>query len=231
MKKFIAMFVLILVIIMLVIGLGYSCKIIVNKNNEIGILTQENNDLKNTITTLNNTIEKLQDTDNEKEEVKDEGSDVSFLFDESKLLNKDEKTKVTQEISDSMSVLSISVDTENNTLILDLDKQLAKLIYGYTGESESHTIAGFSQRINDAQVAIVGTTLKDLKAILLMEDGTIKSIGIDNILDKSYTVKTISEEKDYVKIIKVVIKDEEKADVKYGIVGIKKDGTSKIINF
>ena len=46
-----------------------------------------------------------------------------------------------------MGVLSVSVDTEQNTLTLDLDKNLAKLVYGYTGEGETHTIAGFSKKI------------------------------------------------------------------------------------
>lgn len=231
MKKFMYIIVLILVIIGLVIGLGYSCNVIIDKDKEIVTLTQENTDLKDTITTLNNTIESLQDNANEKK-VEDTKKDeeVDIVFDESKILNKEENTKVIQEISDTMSVLSINVNTEDNTLIINLDKELAKLIYGYTGEGESHTITGFSQKIVDAQIAIVGSGLKDLNVIMLTEDGTIKYIGIDNILDKSYTIKTVADSKDYMRIIKVTIKDEEKASVKYGIAAIKKDGTCNLIN-
>ena len=130
-----------------------------------------------------------------------------------------------------MSVLSISVNVQDNSLTLNLDKELAKLIYGYNGEGESHTIAGFSQKIEDAQIAIAGANQKDLKVVLLMEDGAVKYIDIDSILDKSYTVKTIADSKDYVKLVKVTIKDEESANVKYGIAAMKKDGTCNIINF
>ena len=56
MKKFISIIVLILVIIGLVIGLGYSWNLIINKDKQISALNQENTDLKNTITNLNNTI-------------------------------------------------------------------------------------------------------------------------------------------------------------------------------
>ena len=51
-----------------------------------------------------------------------------------------------------------------------------------------------------------------------------------NILDKSYTVKTIEDSKDYVKILKVKIKDEQKGSIKYSIIALKKDGTSKILD-
>ena len=63
-----------------------------------------------------------------------------------------------------------------------------------------------------------------------MEDGSIKYIDINNILDKSYTVKTIEDSKDYVKILKVKIKDEQKGSIKYSIIALKKDGTSKILD-
>ena len=164
MKKFISIIVLILVIIGLVIGLGYSWKLIINKDKEILTLTQENTDLKETVTTLNNTIENLQNNIND--EIEDEDNkkeEISFFFDESKVINKEENTKITQDIVDSMSVLSISVNVQDNSLTLNLDKELAKLIYGYNGEGESHTIAGFSQKIEDAQIAIAGANQKDLK--------------------------------------------------------------------
>lgn len=232
MKKFISIIVLILVIIGLVIGLGYSWKLIINKDKEILTLTQENTDLKETVTTLNNTIENLQNNINDETEDEDnKKEEISFFFDESKVINKEENTKITQDIVDSMSVLSISVNVQDNSLTLNLDKELAKLIYGYNGEGESHTIAGFSQKIEDAQIAIAGANQKDLKVVLLMEDGAVKYIDIDSILDKSYTVKTIADSKDYVKLVKVTIKDEESANVKYGIAAMKKDGTCNIINF
>ena len=63
-----------------------------------------------------------------------------------------------------------------------------------------------------------------------MEDGSIKYIDINNILDKSYTVKTIEDSKNYVKILKVKIKDEQKGSIKYSIIALKKDGTSKILD-
>lgn len=230
MKKFISIIVLILVIIGLVIGLGYSWNLIINKDKQISALNQENTDLKNTITNLNNTIENIQQ-DSKVEEKNDAIVEESnTFFDESKIENKQDSTNVVEDISDFMGVLSVSVDTEQNTLTLDLDKNLAKLVYGYTGEGETHTIAGFSKKIVDAKIAIVGTEQKDLKVVLLMEDGSIKYIDINNILDKSYTVKTIEDSKDYVKILKVKIKDEQKGSIKYSIIALKKDGTSKILD-
>ena len=230
MKKFISIIVLILVIIGLVIGLGYSWNLIINKDKQISALNQENTDLKNTITNLNNTIENIQQ-DSKVEEKNDAIVEESnTFFDESKIENKQDGTNVVEDISDFMGVLSVSFDTEQNTLTLDLDKNLAKLVYGYTGEGETHTIAGFSKKIVDAKIAIVGTEQKDLKVVLLMEDGSIKYIDINNILDKSYTVKTIEDSKDYVKILKVKIKDEQKGSIKYSIIALKKDGTSKILD-
>ena len=63
-----------------------------------------------------------------------------------------------------------------------------------------------------------------------MEDGTIKYINISNILDRSYTVQTLGEDKDFVQIIKVTIEDSNN-NISYGIVGVKKDGTNKLIIF
>lgn len=233
MKKIIPTLVLILVIICLVIGLGYSLKVIIKKDKDIAALNQEITDLKNTVSTLNNTIEKVQDSDlEEKLDNKEEkDNNILYYFNEKSLVNKKEHTSITQDISDSMDVLDINVNSELNTLVLSLDKELARIIYGYTGEAENHAVTGFFQRIVDAKVCLVGNKSEDLKVILLMEDGTIKYIDINNILDKSYSVKTVAEDKDYINIIKVIIKDEEEAEVTYGIVGIKKDGTSKIIEF
>lgn len=232
MKKFISIFVLILVIIGLTIGLVYSCKTVINKSNEITALNQKNKDLESNIKELNSKIEKMQDTeDNKIEENNSPKEELRILFDENKISNKEDNIRVFENITDSMSVLSIKVNSENNSLVIDLDKELSRLIYGYTDDVESHTITGFSQKIVDAKIAIVGEDIKDLKVIILMEDGTIKYITIDNILDKSYNVKSVSEYKGYVKITKVVIKDEGKAELKYGIVGIKEDGTCDIINF
>lgn len=231
MKKFIPIFVLILVIIGLTIGIIYSCKTIVNKNNEIVALKQKNQDLEIGIKELNSRIEKMQDTEDNKVEENNKNLDISVIFDEAKISNKQDNIRVFEDITDSMSVLSIKVNSESNSLVIDLDKELSRLIYGYTDDVESHTITGFSQKIVDAKIAIVGEDIKDLKVIILMGDGTIKYITIDNILDKSYNVKSVSEYKGYVKITKVVIKDEGKAELKYGIVGIKEDGTSDIINF
>jgi hypothetical protein len=206
---------------------------VISKNNEILALTQENKDLKETITSLNTMIEKLQtneDKENDEKQEINENEDLNLVFDENKVLNKEDNTKIIQDISDNMKVLNVSVNTESNYLTLNLDKELAKLIYGYTGDGESHTITGFSQKIVDAQVLISGKTYNDLKVVMLMEDGSIKYINIENIIDESYTVKTVAESKDYVKIIKVIIKNEDNSELKYGIVGIKNDGTSTLIN-
>ena len=232
MKKFIAMFVLILVIIGLTIGLAYSCKTVINKNNEITALEQKNKDYEEGIKELNSKIEKMQDTeDNKTEENNSSKEDISILFDENKISNKKENIKVSQDISDTMSVLSVNVNTETNSLIINLDKELSNLIYGYNENTESHTITGFSQKIVDAQISIVVKDIKDLKVVILMEDGTVKYIGIDNILDKSYTVKSVTDSKGYVKLTKVILKDETQSEIKYGIVGIKADGTIDIIEF
>jgi len=95
MKKFIAMFVLILVIIGLTIGLAYSCKTVINKNNEITALEQKNKDYEEGIKELNSKIEKMQDTeDNKTEENNSSKEDISILFDENKISNKKENIKV-----------------------------------------------------------------------------------------------------------------------------------------
>ncbi len=232
MKKFISIFVLILVIIGLTIGIVFSCKTIVNKNSEIAALEQKNKDLESAIKELNLRIEKMQDTEDSKvEENTSKKEEISILFDETKISNKQENERVFEDISDSMSVLSIKVNSESNSLVIDLDKELSRLIYGYTEEVESHTITGFSQKIVDAKIAIVGNDIKDLKVIILMEDGTVKYISIDNILDKSYNVKSVSDSKGYIKITKVVIQNQENTELKYGIVGIRADGTIDIVNF
>lgn len=235
MKRFISSFVLILVIIGLIVGLVYTGKSIVNKNTEIAKLNQEVTDLRSQVTTLNSTIEKLQDKNGAGDNTPvietpvEEKEDVKIAFDTSKITNIEDQMTVTQDISDSMDIISINVDTESNALVVNINKDLAKLVYGYTGDGQTHTVAGFSQKIVDAKISIVGTSSKDLKVVLLMEDGSIKYLEIANILDGSYTVQTIAEEKDYVQIVKVAIKTQD--STRYGIVGIKNDGTNKIIKF
>lgn len=232
MKRFISSFVLILVIIGLIIGLVYTGKTIINKNAEIARLNQEISNLQGQVSTLNGTIEKLQDktnTDNTPVIEPKEEEKGKAVFDSSKITNLEDQMTVTQDISDSMDVISINVDVESNALNININKELAKLVYGYTGEGQTHTVAGFSQKVMDAKVAMVGNSLKDLKVVLLMEDGSIKYLEIASILDGSYTVQTIAEEKEYLSIAKVVIKNQDVT--RYGIVGIKEDGTNKIIKF
>lgn len=237
MKKFISTFLLLVIIIGLIIGLVYTGKSIVKKNTEIAKLNQEIVDLKATVSTLNNTIEKLQDgsknsqvpeqiDEKEEKEIIETGKAV---FSVDKITNKQEGTTITQDISDSNNILSINVDTQTNSLVININRELAKLMYGYTGDGQTHTVAGFSQNIADACLAIVGNTTKDLKVVLLMDDGSIKYIDIENILDGSYNVKTIAEEKDYVKLVKVSIKNED--TTRYGIVGIKNNGVNTVISF
>ena len=231
MKKFISIFVLILVVICLVLGLVVSCKSIINKDKEIVKLIQENEDLKNTINTLNTTIDSLKSSDNKEQETDNTSDIINDSFDANKIINKDENTTVTKDISDSNSVIEVSVDNKNNNLNINLNTELIRLIYKKVISEYNHTITGFSQKINDAQVAIIGDDFKDLNLVLLMDDGTIKYISIDNILDGSYTVKTLDKEKDFVRIIKVNIENSQDGTLKSGIVGIKKDGTNMLINF
>lgn len=231
MKKFISIFVLILVVICLVLGLVVSCKSIINKDKEIVKLIQENEDLKNTINTLNTTIDSLKSSDNKEQETDSTSDIINDSFDANKIINKDENTTVTKDISDSNSVIEVSVDNKNNNLNINLNTELIRLIYKKVISEYNHTITGFSQKINDAQVAIIGDDFKDLNLVLLMDDGTIKYISIDNILDGSYTVKTLDKEKDFVRIIKVNIENSQDGTLKSGIVGIKKDGTNMLINF
>lgn len=231
MKKFISIFVLILVVICLVLGLVVSCKSIINKDKEIVKLIQENEDLKNTINTLNTTIDSLKSSDNKEQETDSTSDIINDSFDANKIVNKDENTTVTKDISDSNSLIEVSVDNKNNNLNINLNTELIRLIYKKVISEYNHTITGFSQKINDAQVAIIGDDFKDLNLVLLMDDGTIKYISIDNILDGSYTVKTLDKEKDFVRIIKVNIENSQDGTLKSGIVGIKKDGTNMLINF
>lgn len=231
MKKFISIFVLILVVICLVLGLVVSCKSIINKDKEIVKLIQENEDLKNTINTLNTTIDSLKSSDNKEQETDSTSDIINDSFDANKIVNKDENTTVTKDISDSNSLIEVSVDSKNNNLNINLNTELIRLIYKKVISEYNHTITGFSQKINDAQVAIIGDDFKDLNLVLLMDEGTIKYISIDNILDGSYTVKTLDKEKDFVRIIKVNIENSQDGTLKSGIVGIKKDGTNMLINF
>lgn len=231
MKKFISIFVLILVVICLVLGLVVSCKSIINKDKEIVKLIQENEDLKNTINTLNTTIDSLKSSDNKEQETDSTSDIINDSFDANKIVNKDENTTVTKDISDSNSLIEVSVDSKNNNLNINLNTELIRLIYKKVISEYNHTITGFSQKINDAQVAIIGDDFKDLNLVLLMDEGTIKYISIDNILDGSYTVKTLDKEKDFVRIIKVNIEKSQDGTLKSGIVGIKKDGTNMLINF
>jgi len=108
-----------------------NCISVINKNNEITALEQKNKDYEEGIKELNSKIEKMQDTeDNKTEENNSSKEDISILFDENKISNKKENIKVSQDISDTMSVLSVNVNTETNYLIINLDKELSNLIYG-----------------------------------------------------------------------------------------------------
>ena len=230
MKKFISIFVLILVVIGLVLGLIVSGNSIVNKDKEIVKLTQENEDLKNNINTLNSTIDSLNNTENKGQD--NNTSTITYYnFDSTKIVNKEENTMVTKDISDSNEVIEVLVDSSNNNLNINLNAELIRLIYGTLVSEYNHTITGFSQKIDDAQVVIIGNDFKDLRIVLLMEDGTIKYIDIDSILDGSYTVQTFDKEKDFVRIVKVNIENSQDGVLKSGIVGIKKDGTNILIEF
>lgn len=222
MKRYISIFVLVILVIALVISIIFCGNKIVQKNNEIAKLEQETEDLKGTINTLNETIEKIQD------DSKDTNISLNYSFDESKIENKKENESIIEDISEDNGTINASVDTVENNVYITVDSKMANLIYGYNGEEISKTLVGFNSKIVDVKIGIDGDTSNNLKVVMLTSDGTVKYVTIADILNGSFSIKTLNEDK-YVKISKVKIKTD--GSERSGFVGIKLDGSAKIIEF
>lgn len=222
MKRYISILVLVIIVIALVMGVIFCGNKIVQKNNEIIKLNQENEDLKNTINTLNDTIEKIQD------DSKDSNISLNYIFDESKIENKKENETIIEDISEDNGTINASVDTIENNVYITMDSKMASLIYGYNGEDISKTLVGFNNKIVDVKIGIDGKASSDLKVVMLMNNGAIKYVTISDILNGSFNIKTLNNDK-YIKLSKVIIKND--GSERSGFVGIKLDGSAKIIEF
>lgn len=222
MKRYISIFVLVLLVIALVVSVVFCGNKIVQKNNEIVKLEQETKDLKGTINTLNETIEKIQD------DSKDTNITLNYSFDESKIENKKDNETIIEDISEDNGTINASVDTVENNVYITVDSKMANLIYGYNGENISKTLVGFNNKIVDIKIGIDGKVSSDLKVVMLMNDGAIKYVTIADILNGSFNIKTLNNDK-YIKLSKVIIKTD--GSERSGFVGIKLDGSAKIIEF
>ncbi len=232
MKKYISIFVLIIVVILLFICIGYSFKLVVQKDKDVAALTQQNKDLNETIRDLNGQIESLQDEQKEQDEGEpDESSSIIPVFDENNIVNRPENTNIVEHIYANNGLLSVSVDNENNSLNIILDSQMARQIYGYNGQTENHTIAGISDKIIDAKIVSTGNDANGVKIVILLKNGTVKYIDIDSILNRVYNVKIVSNAEDIVSFVEVSIKNTENNDISFAVAGIKKDGSVVIFNF
>ncbi len=233
MKKYISIFVLIIVIILLFICIGYSFKLVVQKDKDLAILTQQNKDLNETISELNRKIESFQDEHQEQEDKKpDENSSIIIpAFDENNIINKPENTTIVEHIYANNGLLNVNVDNENNSLNIILDSQMARQIYGYNGQTENHTIAGISDKIIDAKIVSTGNDANGVKIVILLKNGTVKYIDIDSILNRVYNVKIVSNAEDIVSFVEVSVKNTENNDTSFAVAGIKKDGSVVIFNF
>lgn len=235
MKRNISIFVLLLVIVGLVAGIGYAGKLIINKDNEITALMQENKDLKARIEEINSKIEIKQEEkiqEETKEEVKKEETKLDVVaLDIEKIENKKEDTTIVEKVYAGNSVINASLENDKKSIIITLNADVARQVYGYLGQSENHTVAGFSSNISDIKVIATGKTQDSVKVILLMEDGTVKYIKMSSILSKTYTVQTVSEMENVVKISEVVVTDNTTGESKIEVVAIKKDGKAKILSW
>ncbi len=231
MKRYISTFILLVLVIFLVIALGFSLKVIIQKDKDIATLTQENTDLKNTVENLNTTINNLQSSNKEKEEPKKEEvvSDNLVLFDESKLENKEENTSVVPRIYATNNILSVSVDNKNKALTLDLNAELARQVYGYAGQNDEHTIAGLNKNIVDVKIVATGNSASGLKVVMLMEDGTVRYINMSSILDKTYAINDIANLNNVVRLYEVTVSTSD--EVSSNVVAVRKDGSSSLIKW
>ena len=233
MKKHISTFVLILVIAGLITALFYTGKSLIQKDKELAVLSQQNGDLNKSVEELNKKIEDMQDEKIEKEAEREElkNDEVVPVLDIEKIVNKIDGTTIEESIYASNGVISVDVDNEAKSLTINLDAGLAKQIYGYNGQSENHTIAALSEKVVDLKILNSGKGANSVKVIILTESGKVKYIDIANILDKSYTIKSVDNIENVVRITGISIETIENSDVIYGVVGIKADGTSEILTF
>ena len=233
MKKHISTFVLILVIAGLITALFYTGKSLIQKDKELAVLSQQNEDLNKSVEELNKKIEDMQDEKIEKEAEREElkNDEVVPVLDIEKIVNKIDGTTIEESIYASNGVISVDVDNEAKSLTVNLDAGLAKQIYGYNGQSENHTIAALSEKVVDLKILNSGKGANSVKVIILTESGKVKYIDIANILDKSYTIKSVDNIENVVRITGISIETIENSDVIYGVVGIKADGTSEILTF
>ena len=175
----------------------------------------------------------MQDEKIEKEAEREElkNDEVVPVLDIEKIVNKIDGTTIEESIYASNGVISVDVDNEAKSLTVNLDAGLAKQIYGYNGQSENHTIAALSEKVVDLKILNSGKGANSVKVIILTESGKVKYIDIANILDKSYTIKSVDNIENVVRITGISIETIENSDVIYGVVGIKADGTSEILTF
>ncbi len=235
MRRHIATFVLLLVVIGLTCGVGVTLKKVVQKNNEIIALRQENTDLKESIAALNLKFEGMQlpseeDKNNTQteEDIPQKESTIPVL-DESKIVNKEEGTVIVERSNANNGIVSVTVDNNEKSVSINLNAQIARQVYGYYGQNNTHVIAGFSSKVVDTKITSVGNNADDVKIIFLMEDGNVKYIDIEHVIDRSYTVQTLSEVSDIVRIAEVDVITETNTTCK--VVAIKKDGTATILKF
>lgn len=236
MKKYISTFVLVVIVILLVGATGYTLKEIIQKDKEIVALEQQNEDLSATVKELNEKIESLQDEKLETKEdnetkVEEKSEAIVAVFDTDKVTNAPENSEIVENVYDNNGVLSVSVDNENNSLEIVLNSQLARQIYGYNGQTTSHIVAGISESIVDAKIVSTGKDSSGVKIVMLLESGTVKYIDIANILDGTYTVKTVANVENIVRIVEVSVTDNDSGSVYGAVVGIDKNRDATILSF
>lgn len=240
MKKHISTFVLLLVVAGLITALVYTGKSLIQKNTEIAVLKQQNEDLTKSVTDLNNRIESLQDEkmnnetadrEVEKENIEKESKTLMPSLDVEKITNKIDGAKISENVYANSGVVNVIVDNDAKSLNVVLDSIIAKQVYGYNGQSENHTIAGLSEKIVDVKILNSGKGANTLKVVILTESGKVKYIDIANILDKSYTIKSVDNVENIVRITGISIENSENSDTSYGVVAIRADGTATILAF
>lgn len=233
MKRYIAMMVLIIFVIVLVGLLGFSCNKIIQKNKQIDMLTEEVNELKNTMIELD---KKVENNEEDKEEIQqpivepEEPLKIDLgAFKQENLKERDESTTVYTRILDENNVIGIEVDGRSNSLNISTYAEAAKLFFGYTGTNDVHTITGFGEKIVDARILATGNTPNGIKVVLLMENGSVKYIKIGDILNKTYTVNTVENATDIIRIVEVMVEKDGASMVQ--VVGLQQDGTAIILKW
>ena len=219
MKKNISILTLVIFLILLVLSLGYCIKKINNSKQYINTLEQRNNELSGTIVNLETDM-----SNKDKEEAK-----VSIpVFDNSKIENIQEGMDALERMYETSSGITVSVI--DNSLAINLYAEAAGNAFGYTGDDLYHVVTGFNKKIIDIKVIHAGPGEESLKIIMLMEDGVIKYIPISNILDNSFTVLTVKNAENIIRLVKVDVSI-EKTNRYIDIVGIRPDGTAILLEW